>query len=267
MKKFYLILWLAVLFMAINPVYGSAANDGKLDISDTLTKNSAHVYPYIQHMVYTVYCRVDRIVDVELQVGEKFLYIGGADTTRWVIDPVLLGSGVNEQWHINVKPNVDDKSLSTNFLIGTNLHVYHIEAFVSPQNFTPIICWTYPQEERLAAIRAQQEQKEKESDNILLDVSLADVNFNYQIYGKSLSGKPSYSWTPQIVFDDGTKTYMKMPKEMGSTETPVLFVKDDGQLTLVNYRVQHSYFIVDRVFNEAEMRNGKTEIVRIVRKK
>jgi P-type conjugative transfer protein TrbG len=263
-KKKFLFLGLVVLIILSSGVSVFGAGEAKLSSADALELNSARIYPYVQRMLYVVYCRLDRMVDIELQAGEKFLYVGGADTTRWIVDPVLLA---NNQWHVNIKPLIDDPKLSTNFLIGTDRHVYHLEAVVAPQSFTPIVCWTYPQEERLAALQVQQQAQKQEEDNILLGVSLAEVNFNYQISGKLSASRPAYSWTPQLVFDDGKKTYIKMPPEMDSHEAPVLFIKDDGQLAIVNYRMKNGYFIVDRLMDEAELRSGKKDLVRIIRKK
>jgi len=45
-----------------------------------------------------------------------------------------------------------------------------------------------------------------------------------------------------------------------------LFVKGDEGLALVNYRVKGDYYIVDRLFQKAEMRNGMKETVLISRK-
>ena len=65
-----------------------------------------------------------------------------------------------------------------------------------------------------------------------------------------------------MVFDDGSKTYIKMPETMKSGDAPALFVKENNTLVLVNYRVKISYYIVDRLFEEVEMRNGK-QLVKI----
>ena len=56
-----------------------------------------------------------------------------------------------------------------------------------------------------------------------------------------------------------------MSPNMKSGEAPALFVKDDEGVTLVNYRVKDNYYIVDRLFNQAEMRCGKKDIVVISR--
>jgi len=87
------------------------------------------------------------------------------------------------------------------------------------------------------------------------------MNFNYKIQEKSGFFGGSYSWTPKMVFDDGTKTYIQMADTMSSGEAPALFVSDGKEVTLVNYRVKKNYYIVDRLFAQAEMRNGLKEIV------
>lgn len=56
-----------------------------------------------------------------------------------------------------------------------------------------------------------------------------------------------------------------MSPEMKNTEAPALFIKDGDDLNLVNYRVKGDYYVVDRLFDVAELRSGKDEKV-IVKK-
>jgi type IV secretion system protein VirB9 len=59
------------------------------------------------------------------------------------------------------------------------------------------------------------------------------------------------------VFDDGKKTFIQMPKELRVYEAPTLFILDeDSEPMLVNYRVKGDYYIVDRLFDQAELRVG-----------
>lgn len=48
---------------------------------------------------------------------------------------------------------------------------------------------------------------------------------------------------------------------MKSGEAPALFVKEGKELMLVNYRVKNNYYIVDRLFDEAELRCGPKEVI------
>jgi len=91
-----------------------------------------------------------------------------------------------------------------------------------------------------------------------------NMRFNYDIIGDSPN------WRPIRVFDDGKKVFIQFPKTVSVSEAPPLFVTDKKgkQSKLVNYRVRGEYYIVDRLFDAAELRLGEKDqiIVRIVHK-
>ncbi|MFX8637211.1 TrbG/VirB9 family P-type conjugative transfer protein, partial [Acinetobacter baumannii] len=69
-------------------------------------------------------------------------------------------------------------------------------------------------------------------------------------------------------FDDGRQTFIEFPPSLAVGEAPPLFVvgpKGDAQL--VNYRVSGRFYVVDRLFDVAELRLGekKQAVVRITR--
>ena len=69
-------------------------------------------------------------------------------------------------------------------------------------------------------------------------------------------------------FDDGRKVYIQFPSRLDQGEAPPLFVVGrNGDSQLVNYRINGSYYIVDRLFAVAELRLGEDdqEVVRIER--
>ena len=86
------------------------------------------------------------------------------------------------------------------------------------------------------------------------------LHFNYAIRGD----KPA--WRPLRAFDDGQRTYIKFPASLASGEAPPLFVLGaEGAAELVNYRLYDRFYIVDRIFDSAELRLGlkKQQVVRI----
>ncbi len=88
----------------------------------------------------------------------------------------------------------------------------------------------------------------------------SNMNFGYHMKG------PKEVWTPLRVFDDGSKTYLQMPPEMKSLESPALFVMEEKNAPeLVNYRVKGDYYIVDRLFHLAQLRIGTKKFVTIYR--
>ncbi|MGK6354362.1 TrbG/VirB9 family P-type conjugative transfer protein [Sphingomonas sp. DT-207] len=61
---------------------------------------------------------------------------------------------------------------------------------------------------------------------------------------------------------------IEFPASLGQGEAPPLFVVDgEGKAELVNYRLGDRFYVVDRIFDAAELRLGleKQQVVRIER--
>ena len=118
----------------------------------------------------------------------------------------------------------------------------------------------YPQDE-LLALKRRKEATEAEAP-VAAGLTVERLHFNYAISGD----RPG--WRPLRAFDDGERTYVEFPPSLDQGDAPPLFVTSpDGEAELVNYRVRGRYYIVDRLFDRAELRLGekKQVIVRISR--
>jgi len=226
------------------------------DGSEAPARETDVFFSYSSGALYQIYCRKGFITDIQFQPGEELLYVGGGDTTRWVLDRAQSGSGETKKTHLYIKPVVDTE-ITTNIIVTTDKRSYHLQ--VKAVNwYNPIVRWVYPEEQQAALV---QQQKKREELTVLPTTTMDNLSFDYKISGKS------YDWKPTTIFNDGVKTYIKMPASMFTSEAPVLFIKDaDGNLAMVNYRLKNGCYIVDKLFNEAEMRNGK-QIIKIKRKK
>ncbi len=222
------------------------------DIPNAIARQADFAFTYIPNKLYKVYCQSGRLTDIQLQPGEEIVFIGGGDTARWMVDQALSGVGPNRRWHIYIKPLRSE--ISTNLVINTDRHSYHIE-LLATNWYTPIVAWVYPKDEGVGFLR---------NDSLVNEPVNNRGSRKYKICRTSFFGK--YSWTPVAVYDDGCKTYIEMPNAMSTSEAPVLYVKSKGKLLMVNYRLKGKFYIVDRLFEEAEMRNGK-EVIRIVKRK
>jgi type IV secretion system protein VirB9 len=79
-------------------------------------------------------------------------------------------------------------------------------------------------------------------------IAVEKMNFDYRVAGGDAHIRP------MLVFDDGAKTYIKMPPAIQHMETPVLLViGTDGKGTMTNYRVQQQTYVVDRLFDHARL--------------
>ena len=96
-------------------------------------------------------------------------------------------------------------------------------------------------------------------------LSPAALNFDYKVVAKGHTP----TWTPEHVFDDGHKVFVKFPSNVSTMEIPPLFViGPKGEAELVNYRFDKGYYVVDRLFQVAELRLGSKDqsVVQLVYK-
>lgn len=222
---------------------------------------SKTVYSYTPDGIYTVYGAEDRVIDIQLQPGEKLTNppIAG-DTVRWVVGIATSHTNGEPVTHVLLKPM--QAGIETNFIIVTDRHAYHLYAKSGTKFFIPTLAWNYPQEE-MSKSEAYKKEEQRLDDMVVGPALSADkLNFKYKI-----SPGDDYSWTPVRVFDDGSKTYIQMSANMKNSEAPAFFIKDGNDLNLVNYRVRGDFYIIDRLFVEGEFRCGKKDVVEIKKEK
>lgn len=229
--------------------------------------NSTLFYDYEVGRLYEVQTSPHFLTSIMLRPGEKLLAKAAGDTVRWVLGETAEGSGPNQQVVVLVKPIRG--GLKTNIVLTTDQRTYLIEAASREgSTYTPSVSWNYPQEQMqaLAAAQAAAQAAQVQKAAVVVAPALAidQLHFGYRIEPK---GKPPH-WQPLRVFDDGTKTYIQFPVNMAATEAPPLFlVGPHDAAELVNYHYINGYYVVDRLFDAAELRIGEKPqtIVRITR--
>jgi type IV secretion system protein VirB9 len=220
--------------------------------------NAGVVYAFSDNAVYRLYAAPERVTDIALQTGETLVAVASGDTVRWIIGDTSSGSGSARQVHVLVKPIAP--GLTTNLVITTDRRTYHLALTSAGGSAMAALSWRYPRDE-LLAVRREQAAAEAVAP-VASGIPLEALNFSYAITGE----RPA--WRPLRAFDDGRRTYIEFPASITVGEAPPLFLVDGNDaLSLVNYRVHGRYYIVDRLFDAAELRLGakKQAIVRITR--
>jgi type IV secretion system protein TrbG len=220
--------------------------------------NAIQVYPYQEGQVYRLYAAPEQVSDITLQSGEALISVAAGDTVRWIVGDTTSGNGAAKRTHILVKPSAP--GLKTNLVISTDRRVYHLALESTERTAMAALSWNYPQDELMAIERAtaHAEAQRPVTDGLALD----NLNFDYRISGDDPS------WRPLRAFDDGRQTFIAFPPSISAGEAPPLFVIGaNGQAQLVNYRMRGDYYVVDRLFDAAELRLGEKhqDIVRITR--
>lgn len=216
--------------------------------------NAVAVYDYVPGEVYQVYTSPSYVTTLSLKPGEKLISKVAGDTTRWVIGDTVTGDSSNATVLVVLKPV--RPNLRTNLMLSTNQRVYQIDLIaLSGSQYQNAISWNYPQDAAHDAVTQAAALNDQSQRTELTGVAIEDLNDSYAI--KIVQGK-SPNWMPTHIFDDGHKTYIEFPANLGTTDAPPLFILgQDGNADLVNYRVKGRYYIVDRLFDRAQLRVGQ----------
>jgi len=220
--------------------------------------NAVQVYPFADGAIYHVITAPERVTDIALQPGETLVAVASGDTVRWVIGDTTSGSGAEKRTHVLVKPF--SAGLSTNLVITTDRRSYHIALTSLAKTAMAALSWTYPQDALIALKRAA--AATEAAAPVAAGIEVEQLHFNYAVSGD----RPA--WRPFRAFDDGRQTFIEFPATLAVGEAPPIFLVDGkGEAQLVNYRVKGRFYVVDRIFDVAELRLGTKhqQIVRISR--
>jgi type IV secretion system protein VirB9 len=196
---------------------------------------------------YIAYSK-DDVVKVEASYGastmivfqedEKIETLGAGDALAWKIEPNKKGN------ILFVKPV--EKNAAANLNVITNKRQY---VLLLRGEFRPVekqifkIVFRYPEDEADAKLLAEAQERAKAPNLRALDVANANSSYGYK-------GSPVNR--PLAVFDDGKKTWWRFDGEVPSFFT----VDDDRNESLVNFRREGEYLVVDKVSAQWTLRHG-----------
>lgn len=226
--------------------------------SETIAVKGQMLFTYSPGGIYEVETATFHETALELQPGElltgKDLPTAG-DTARWTIAATRTGAPPNEITVLIVKPL--EANLETNMTITTNRRLYTVILKSTAHTYMPLVGWLYPQDEARERAELAAMTKKTEEQAEVLTVPPDQLNFDCTITGSKVA------WRPLRAYDDGSKTYLQMSPDMQNYEAPAIFVMEGKTPLLVNYRVKHSIYIVDRLFDRAQLRIGPKAAVDI----
>lgn len=214
------------------------------DFFDAAISGAEVVFPYQSNKIYTVYSEKGFITDIRMQPGESITSVSAGDTERWVIDKAAVGQGFTKVEHLYVKPVYT--GIRTNMVINTTIRTYQLN-LVSGNFYNPVVTW-----------QVEKNISQSSGYSGVRNYAAIDpmkLNFNYKFNKKELP------WAPAKVFDDGLKTYIKMKPEVFANVMPAFFIlNENNDVVLTNYRVIRGTYIIDRLFDKAQLVVGKEQI-------
>ena len=225
----------------------------KKGIARTINSEGFKTFAYDAYSRPIVTCAPLHLCVLQLEHGETINNIDLGDTAHWLVSTSLVGSAQDGSYQITVKPKLYD--MATDMVITTNKRAYNIGLVSQQGASTHVVNFYYPQETLTNAIQQAKQRfnspLQQEVISRSTQISVDEINFNYQLRGDSPS------WKPTRVFDDGNKTFIQMPAIAERLDLPVLYVLRNKAMEIVNYRYKKPYYIVDGLFAKAYLFSGK----------
>lgn len=209
------------------------------------------VFAWAPGRVYEIWTTPLRVTTLTLGPGESLVVKAAGDTVRWQVGETTSGEGAGRRSHVLIKPL--ERGLETNLVLTTNRRVYYIDLkSAGADGFNAAVAWDAAGLDGAAGVLAEPARREvRVPDAVAQPEGPLDARYAIEPRGR----RPR--WTPASVFNDGRRTFIAFAADLQVDEAPALFVLSaDGEAQLVNYRQSGGLFIVDRVFDRAELRLG-----------
>ena len=215
------------------------------------------VFAWSPGRVFEIWTAPLRVTTLTLGEGETLVSKAAGDTVRWQIGEVASGAGSARRTHVLIKPL--ERGLETNLVLTTNRRVYLLDLRSGAADaFNAAVAWG----DAGQAGKVAEPETPARVDPVATPQGPLDARYRIEPLGRRAR------WTPTSVFNDGRRTFIAFSTDLQVDEAPVLFVvSPDGEAQMVNYRQQGGLFVVDRLFDRAELRLGdrRPQVVRIRR--
>ena len=196
---------------------------------------------YSTNQVYKLVAYYGYQIDIQISDNEEIKTIAAGDSVGWQI----VGAGQ----HIFIKPMASQARTNLSVVTSKRTYIFDLSAR-SPSDHGDIaylVRFRYPETETLASLVKSAVGKDGPS-----------FNLDYKTAG-------SKNVQPMHVFDDGQFTYFEFDP---TRQLPAIFVVGaDGKESLVNYRMEGSYVVVERLGEFYTLRSGHETATAINQKK
>ena len=210
--------------------------------------SARYVYTYAPGALYELYANPNFISTIVLEEGETLEDVAAGDTSRWQVSETTTDGALGVRTILLVKPNAT--GLRTNIVVVTDRRTYLVEALShAGEAYSAQIAWCYP----ASGVDASAVS------------NAAAFNFEYRVR-TTRGARPI--WSPTRVFDDGRRTWIEFDPNTEAADLPPLFVITPEGAELTNYRIDGRRYMIDRIFDAAELRLGVRApiVVRIERR-
>lgn len=249
-----------------NPKVIAAYNNYESGKSNVVVTSPGFItYPYDAYSHPIITCAPLRVCTIQLETGEQINSIQIGDSARWGVTNFLTGPNPQDgSESIAFKPKVATSGIKTDLIISTDRRTYTLGLLSDPNSQTHIVNFYYPDdtlkkinESAMARILKNNNPETMSSKSSGFStkgtvVNTQDIHTNYTISGD----KPAWEKGMQV-YDDGDKTFIRMPKITDRMALPVVWVlTSSGDKEPMNANYKHPYFILNGLYQTIYLKSG-----------
>ena len=209
---------------------------------------------YNEFQVYCVVANYGYAVTIEFGAEEVIETVSAGDTISWQIVPAGR--------RLFIKPM--ERDAHTNMTVVTTKYTYNfdldaVEAKPSAAAQTYLIKFRYAEASGVMSTGAAGAGTKggpasaAARDLIGSPRRAGDFNFDYRLKGDK-------EITPTFVFDDGVFTYFQFADKRNKALPAIFLVDKDGNESVVNYRIEGDYMVVERLGKTYTLRGGESVV-------
>ena len=212
-------------------------------------------FDYDPDVTYLLLTRPKSVTHVMLAPGEQVVSLVAGDTVNFVFQV----SASRE--HIFVKPKFEGMTTSASLVTSKASYQFILRSANESGKWHQRVSWNNPEmvlqdvagtAPVASVVKASAQAAERPARLLSGEAGFAieKLNFEYAITGDT-------ALKPAQVFDDGIRTYFRIPANM--QELPALFGVKDGEASLVNYKVKDGYIVAQSTSGSFVLKLGKEE--------
>ena len=280
-KCFRLTLVAAGLAIAASAAFAAESNSGQLSKQEHQVSQSNHldakVISFVYHpkRIYEIKTRVGMFTVIQFPKGERIKGVAISDTTFW-------GYHVTgDKQRLLIRPMEEGRYNSATVITDKSTYLFSLRSYGDHHPWYQYVDWKVSEDAAPATgvlggdvpglielssksspaavtgLEDQSDSEKQKKDPSSWVVDIAKAHFDYRIENET-----NAPFAPLRVFDDGTFTYIQMPKVQ---DMPALFAMNkDGSIRLVDYVVKGNYILVQRVLPGILLKLDDQE-VRVIR--
>jgi P-type conjugative transfer protein TrbG len=211
------------------------------------------IYYYDENKQYPIKAKTLGFTIIQLEPGEE---VSGrpflSDTVRWELAGSVWRRGNVDTQLILVKPI--EPGLTTNMLVITNKRLYQFVLTSNTTEYMPMVKFYYPQEQQFVTVQERREEEQRQAR--AREEEKRYISRNYIIR----AGLFPPEWMPIDVYDDGSKTYIVLPRTVLQKEYPTIFENNNY---VVNYRLkanEEHVIELDKLITKVKLRLGNRSV-------